>query len=592
MASRYYQQNVAQYNPLSFEEMLFAPSMMRQNHDQLDQGLATTNTELGQYNSLSQDNDFVQKAIDPVSAQLNTMAESLSKEGFNRQQMSGFRKIRAEKDNLFGAQGDVGIAQARYASFQAQSADLKKQYEKNPKIANYFINKLGQSKGLSRDSQGNIQNQSLDAIDNVRHYDAKEIGDLLNQQISNIKDSTLESFGFTDVGDISTVQDLYKQGTRDGISKERVYAILQKQVSPEIRASARQYGNVMYNDAQIGLDALNQQIAGAALGRETNNDNSRYSVVTDADAQNRKDKIYDGLYTDSGRLSLPTNNPLKDLKYKDGNIQTKPVTPGKSVIEGADPLAPGNRRINQDANIDYNNNIQKANEQLKHKKRTVPSLTNMTDEEAFNTINQYYENIGEVYVGIAHFNKNMDVINKVMKNNMLNSTFMTSNGEVINFSELAESVGLTEDELTKNNAGTTGVEINPIIGANVPIVITDSKGKKIQVYQQLDKESQAIVKDTQMVLAHLYNDADSKEIRSVPLGEGVNKNTYVINNYVDEPFVITTNSNLMPRDLKEFSQMSREELKKTLPMSVIQGVKEMVGQTNKALANNIQNKDY
>ena len=73
MAARNYRQNIAQYNPLSFEELAYAPTMMRANHDALEQAYSTVNTELGQFNALSQDQDFGQQAIDRFSKQFNSI---------------------------------------------------------------------------------------------------------------------------------------------------------------------------------------------------------------------------------------------------------------------------------------------------------------------------------------------------------------------------------------------------------------------------------------------------------------------------------------------------------------------------------------
>lgn len=290
MAQRFYRQNIALYNPLSFEEMLFAPSMMRQKHDALDAALMDTQTSLGQFNALSQDRDFAQQAVDPVSQELNQMAEQLAKEGFNNQSMSSFRKLKTQRDKLFSPTGEVGIAQSRLAQFQEKAKELKEQYKDNPEIANFYINQLAQSPGLQRDIDGNIINQGLNPINNVRHYDAKEINDILNSQIDNIKDTLLQDFGFQKVGNISSIQDVYKQGQLEGRTASEINQILLSQLSPEVIRSAQQYGMATMGSAEAGIQSLMNQVAGAASGRANQKLTSKYDIITNEEAKMDRQK--------------------------------------------------------------------------------------------------------------------------------------------------------------------------------------------------------------------------------------------------------------------------------------------------------------
>lgn len=594
MAARFYKQNIAQYNPLSFEEMLFAPSLMRKQHDALDASLAETQTALGNYNVLSQDQDFVNQAVDPVSQELTGMAEQLAKQGFSQQNMSQFRKLASQKNKLFSPTGEVGIAQSRLAAFQTKVKELKETYKDNPEIANYYINQLTKSPGLMRDEQGNLVNQSLASINNVRHYDAKQISDMLNSQIDNIKDTLIKDYGFGKTGSISSIQDVYREAQLTGRSAEEVNKILLAQVSPEVVRSAQQYGLVTMGSAEAGVQSLMNQVAGAAQGRASMNLDSNYQIVTNEDRKFDRDQkvanAYKGLYTDSSRLELPTLNPFADLTFKDGQLTSKSgnsaaLSSGKySYISGTGATTKEKSASEQ--------KVQESNLLFKKIKQNNPTLSGMSDEEAYKTINNYYTNISQNYMGRANFDKNIDVINQTLKGNLLNSTFMTSNGQVINFSELAETLGMTEDEVITNFKGTSGVELNPVIGASAPITLTDKSGKAIQLYQQLDKESQSIVGETQKVLQHLYSNANSAEINSQPLGNGNYLNTYVINDFVNEPVVIKTTANLSPKDLKEFTGQSAQAIQNALPKSIVSGVKEVVGQTTRALASNYQNSKY
>src|SRR5690606_1724582 len=114
MASRYYRQNIAQYNPLSMEEMMFAPMQLRQRHDALDAGLIAEQDALSQYNALSQDQQFVQQEISPVNQQIEQLSESLAREGYDPNKMSQITKLRQQRKQLFSPTGSVGLAQNRF----------------------------------------------------------------------------------------------------------------------------------------------------------------------------------------------------------------------------------------------------------------------------------------------------------------------------------------------------------------------------------------------------------------------------------------------------------------------------------------------
>lgn len=450
MAQRFYRQNIALYNPLSFEEMLFAPSMMRQKHDALDAALMDTQTSLGQFNALSQDRDFAQQAVDPVSQELNQMAEQLAKEGFNNQSMSSFRKLKTQRDKLFSPTGEVGIAQSRLAAFQEKAKELKEQYKDDPKIADFWINQLAQSPGLQRDIDGNIINQGLNPINNVRHYDAKEINDILDSQIGNIK-ADLVDLGFSDIGDIGTIQDIWVQGEKEQISKEKIANALFKQLSPEIIRSAQQAGLVHYGDPNKGLEQLEKQILGIAEGGAYSKTKKNYSIVTNEDRKRNFEKSnpLEGLTRTPGpRISRSMQDVLKDnnLTFDDkGNniVEAKsnsqkirsffdsasigPFAGWKIINQGVDELGEIANIILEDPSMllhvnnpaifgtkinsaittkeqreklysDQKERIKKdMTESVANYKKAYPELSNMTNEEVYEMVLESRNNFSELY---------------------------------------------------------------------------------------------------------------------------------------------------------------------------------------------------
>jgi len=307
MSARFYRQNIAQYNPLSFEEMAYAPTMMRALHDQMDMGYSTLNTEFGDYNALNSDRQFLEDQINPAREQLNTLADDLAKNGFDRNKMSDLRKLKAQKDKMFGQSGVVGQAQAKYQQFVESSERIRDQFKNAPGIAESIISEMANSPGMAYDESGNLNNTSLNIPSYVKHYDAKEINDILNSQIDNIKDTLIKDLGFENLGSISSIQDLWRSGQIDGRKAKDVADVLMAQLSPEVKQSARQYGARVLGDADLGEQYLFNQIAGAAQGRATEKRNTKYQVITN----------------EQRKLEAAKNNSLEGLTRTPGPAITR-----------------------------------------------------------------------------------------------------------------------------------------------------------------------------------------------------------------------------------------------------------------------------
>lgn len=458
MANRYYQQNIAQYNPLSMEEMLFTPTIMRSMHDQLDQGYATTETELGQYNSLTQDQEFAQSAIDPVRQELSQMADSLSKEGFNRNKMSNFRKLRATKEKLFGQDGEVGLAQAKFDQFQTKAAELKEQFKDQPGIANYYINQLMQSPGLTRDELGNITGKDLNQINPVRHYDAKEINDLIDSQLGNIK-ASLSSLGMENVGSIGSIQDVWKQGTIEGIKAEDIENILKAQISPEVLASAKQYGRVNYGDEEEGVKSLHNQILGAAAGAGYSKVNEKYNIVTNEDLKYNRDQIENipQFYSNNGsRIEMNAINPFGDIKFNSmtGDIITKPnegvLSSGDYEYISGTGMSTKKRKDGQLGTSEYDTNVKNFLEF----KNNDPVLSKMSNKKAWEHVSNNISNYTQAYGKVNKTALNNTNYVKTILSSSMNSGVYTTNGEMGDLQKIIEDAGYKDyNEFIDKNKG-------------------------------------------------------------------------------------------------------------------------------------------
>lgn len=239
MAARYYQQNIAQYNPLTMEEMMFAPMQMRQRHDLVDQGISEIGTSLGQYNALSQDQPFVQQSIDPVQQELDSLAQELATKGYDQSKMSRLLKLKAQREKLFSPTGDVGIAQSRQQQYTEEAKRLTEEF-KDPVIRNYALRQLGQTKGLQRGEDGSIINAGINSPNMVTDVTFSERQKAYNEILKNIQNDkrfagmNINSLDAQGITNLITEKHLEYKDVND------IFATLLTAIPKEIFASEKQ----------------------------------------------------------------------------------------------------------------------------------------------------------------------------------------------------------------------------------------------------------------------------------------------------------------------------------------------------------------
>ena len=524
MATRYYQQNIAQYNPLSMEEMMFALMQMRQRHDLMDQGISEIGTSLGQFDVLSQDMDFAKQSVDPVQQELEALAGDLATKGYDHSKMSKLMRLKSQRERLFSPTGDIGIAQSRKQQVMQQAEQLRKQYEKNPEIANFYINQLMATQGLSRAEDGSIINQRLPQFNNVRHYDAKEINDIFNTQIDNIKDTLMRDYGFKNIGGASSVQDIYMSGIDSGRTHEEVMGILTAQLNPEIIASAQQYGLATKGDPGAGLEYLERAILGASAGRARVDRNTRFQVITNEDRKFARDQqsnaplwtmdYLEGIGINPSELpNLDTSvlenkvtvdeNPNAYLMdgpngkqmYIDGN--GNPVK--KINAQGRDGLRPGIKLV------DYNPDM--ASEKREELGSINPTFKNKTDKEIIQTVKDFKTKVEESKVKtIRPVGENLNgiqtrVIGSKNRTGLLSARQIKIDGGTTGtFDDALRQLGYSSVEDFYDKGAPSYVGYVPEMGA-FAVQVNDGKNKNRTktIYVEADQAIQQTTGNTMML---------------------------------------------------------------------------------------------
>ena len=113
----------ATYTPLSLQEIMAVPLAKQAQHDQLQaemdaEGIYTANVSQSDKERIGSQVDLLNKGVSDIST-------SLGEEGISSDLKSKFRKLKADKAKAYGADGDIGFAQADYANQAKYMSDMK-----------------------------------------------------------------------------------------------------------------------------------------------------------------------------------------------------------------------------------------------------------------------------------------------------------------------------------------------------------------------------------------------------------------------------------------------------------------------------------
>jgi hypothetical protein len=105
MANRYDSGTVSKFNPLSFQEIMFAPTAMRVNHDA---SIKRAEENTLQIDPLKEHLEESIKLKQDMNNKIRTQVDLINREGFNPNTTSQLSKINREFQDLNGPMGEVG----------------------------------------------------------------------------------------------------------------------------------------------------------------------------------------------------------------------------------------------------------------------------------------------------------------------------------------------------------------------------------------------------------------------------------------------------------------------------------------------------
>ena len=120
--NRYSNISQATYTPLTLQEIMAVPLAKQAQHD----ALQAQADEMGVLSaSVSQaDKERIGGQVSELQGRVDDISTGLSETGITSDMKSKFRKVRADKIRAYGADGDIGFAQADYANQQKYVSEM------------------------------------------------------------------------------------------------------------------------------------------------------------------------------------------------------------------------------------------------------------------------------------------------------------------------------------------------------------------------------------------------------------------------------------------------------------------------------------
>jgi hypothetical protein len=208
VVNRYTQAPVAVYNPMSMQELAFAPTFLRQRHDQAAQALSDLGIQSSQYDVLDQYAPVANQLVTPLQEQISSLSENLAKQGIQRSNaIPQAMKLKSEYANMFGAQGSIGQLEALKKQYQLANEELgkRKDLEANPEVLNYARQQLkGMLPQLTVENGRLVGSTALGTPSINRILDAKERQEIYNNVIKNIQnDERFKGYSISGIDDIN-----------------------------------------------------------------------------------------------------------------------------------------------------------------------------------------------------------------------------------------------------------------------------------------------------------------------------------------------------------------------------------------------------
>ena len=197
-------------DPITLQEALVIPTMMRQKHNAMAQA-AAQNSVLNA-DTLDMDEEAARKLLDPIEAGANKIAEDLNKYGFSQERVNELIKLQAEKQRV--ERDSIGKLTSRKQQFQAAQQAINEKFKDDEDSRNSSLNRLkAMNKTPASFEDGKL---NVPGIKSPEYYERLTTEDKtkLFKELSSILEPSAKESGYQ----VDTIQGLaaYQQAVSNG----------------------------------------------------------------------------------------------------------------------------------------------------------------------------------------------------------------------------------------------------------------------------------------------------------------------------------------------------------------------------------------
>lgn len=335
--NRYSNGSVSKFNPMSFQEVMFAPSMMRQKHDG---SIAAAEAMRIKADPLKVHEIRALQLKQEMDSKISSEVDKINKEGFNANTTQNITRLNREYQDLIAPTGEVGQINA---AKQVYAANLKE-----------YIDDATKNKGWSReDALYNWQNKFANqytgfgedgkSIENIGQYGApkkveimeklKDTKALLGEQVVN--EIQASGYGFAPGPDGSMIM-IDRSGRRIETSNKPNLAhalnLLRQQFNEKEWSSSREFGRE--NEGSV----MNQVVSGVNTMLKTgvvDNRGERAQYIAGKEGRENNNYPPTGIFDPDSQKSMENKLEKLDISAIGKPVYTGTVNP---ELGGQNPL--------------------------------------------------------------------------------------------------------------------------------------------------------------------------------------------------------------------------------------------------------------
>jgi hypothetical protein len=193
--NRYTNISTPRYTPRTLQEMMMVPAYKREQHNNIDLGIAESNAALAQADGMALHDPAMKAEQDRLYNSLQEQAAKLEEEGFSQASKSNFLNFNADYQKSIGPKGVLG----KIGTAKTQLAAEKEAYIKNATAAGFPPDAAGRNwdrhvEKYGADFDANSTVKNIDSLYAPKYHDATtELTTLLSK--AGLSTSEIANFG-------------------------------------------------------------------------------------------------------------------------------------------------------------------------------------------------------------------------------------------------------------------------------------------------------------------------------------------------------------------------------------------------------------